>query len=1312
MPHKKSPGIGFAFRCGLSRYLIWLTDDISGEKESFGTISAIVDGETKNVDVALIDGRYAILLNATCGITSLGEHSVKLTAGQAMGKYQAAEDVTIYTHADGSVDLTAPGADPIGITRLETAHSGHTGSAYEVLLRLSDPTFLAEGEQQLDVLVDGEAAAVTLKPGEAGTALLSCGEAVTLGKHTVTLPAGTELGSRVLDKVFSFCTYANGTAGEKERGEITLTNATAMLGGSYGDGLYYDLYGTVLGANWLINAVKTDGDITFSYRVNIDSKNNDKMFYGIARMQNPSWSYPQIGSVLKIAAWNTFANSFGLTDVAIRYDAQAHIAYYQDKTGNWVEIPGGSEVFHSEWNIYFPEDPLTTVDFAGIDEKGAAHFGFGWNGEVSNTTYIIDWTKVMVRDAQGNDLGIFWHGENAELTLRLMADYGKVIYLKAEDNRGLPVVGWKLTDREGNSTTVPGTLTDGIWALTVPQDTATIEPVYQTVDLTVQDESGSTLFTSRLHWVEDELNRAAQQVLTKIPGEEVLLGYVYGGNLYRTLAELPANVEPVTVTAKTLALWVSGQAELRHGATLTDSGPRFVATVGDGSVEKTLLLADSPEKLTVEQADYKVGNEFTEHFQEIISADGTVSYSIALTNIPAVDYNKTYYAAAAVRVTYADGTAGYVYTQSVSATVYQVARSTMLLSDARRAYTDGVLCLNAHGESMDACSYTVTLSYAENGNYVFHYTAQQKVEALNIAGKRYTAADGVVFGDGVITVPAGLFADALLQEELTYRKNALQIGAYKGPSVGVYQYTESDGTVTDYSVTRTHEQVYGDVEDFFQAGFNIWMAEDWIFGASHYGENDALSALDLAAEYCLNHGLTNEDIQVLVADSLLNGLLEGYTMPENAGSTVAEYANILAQRVDTLKNYRPRVNGVELGREYNCFAGFILRDEPHYDHLQYYTGWFSFLGADTDQQIRVTANGSAGKVSGTVNGLGLLRDGYMLYFSMMGMGAAQKYVVCGSTSEAPCTLEQYTEMLRTFVDGVNGTVWSYSNMLLAFDNYGLTSTASGTAGSTTVHYAENVNTGWQANLALVAGLVEEKNPNATFATALRSFGMTRLNKVASASKWYKTDSWTEYRAFDSAWGQQAVQLQAYTSLAHGYTHLSYFSYWEGQSQAYNGETFTDACVMWDGNGNPVKQEMYSWVKNTNEELRSMQALFGSFCYNGTGAVASGESYYGDTQGLWTAAQLAQNTAIASLSVSTDTTVGHYTKNSGSFGEMFVLVNMSHPASGQSDTVTVTFDGGYTGVIAYVNGEATIYSLTDGACTVTIPSGEGIILIPT
>ena len=848
------------------------------------------------------------------------------------------------------------------------------------------------------------------------------------------------------------------------------------------------------------------------------------------------------------------------------------------------------------------------------------------------------------------------------------------------------------------------------------------EPAYPVINLTVKDENGQTIMSRSVDWYTNSIALVEQELKATVADGKILLGYVSGDALYASIGNIIiAEDNALDITLKTLDLSV--QTEIRHGESMADSGLRFVATLGQTDyIPKVLLVSETLENLTVDDAQWKIGSPYhTEEkpFMEIITMDGAVCYSIALTNISAADYNKTYYACAGVLVEYADIGQSYAYTDALATTVNEAAENNWLDTNVKSVYVNGVMVLDADANLIGNRDYTISVSRDANGNYVFAYTGGNvKVSALTIAGLRFTAEDGVIFGDSTVTVPSVV----MLEMELADAQDKMDIGAYFGPSVGKFVYTESDGTVTNKSFKRTHDDVYADVEDYFNAGFNIWMAEDWVYGGTQYSENDAFSALDLAAEYCINHGLTNEDIKVLITDGFINGLLDGTDMNNGNRTSVEQYASIAEGRVNALISYIPVVNGVQVGTEYNCFAGFLLRDEPKYEHMKYYAPWFSFLAADADQKVTVTAWKASerdGKpisepVSGEVSCLGLLDKGYTLYFSMLGMGASKKSIVPGSESADPCTEKEYLAYVNEFVNNVNATVWNHDNMVLAFDNYGLYTQASSVFGS--IKFTEKMSENWQQNYALFADIIESKGGNATFAAALRSDGMVR----ESASGLFNT--WKEYHAFDASWGEEAISMQAYTALAHGYSYINYFTYWAPSHQAYSGETYTDACVMWeekDDNLIPVKQNMYYWVQSANAEVRQLEDLIANFSYVETAAIAAGSSFYTgtgnvggtDMGGLWTASQLAENSALASISAFADTTAGYFSKADGQFNDMFILVNMSHPNLAASDTVSMTFDNGYSCVIVYLDGVASVYQLNNGQCSVTLPSGEGAVVIP-
>ena len=345
----------------------------------------------------------------------------------------------------------------------------------------------------------------------------------------------------------------------------------------------------------------------------------------------------------------------------------------------------------------------------------------------------------------------------------------------------------------------------------------------------------------------------------------------------------------------------------------------------------------------------------------------------------------------------------------------------------------------------------------------------------------------------------------------------------------------------------------------------------------------------------------------------------------------------------------------------------------------------------------------------------MLEKGYTLYFSMLGMGASKQTIVSGSTSADPCSEAEYLAYVNQFVNNVNATVWNHENMVLAFDNYGLYTQASTSFASSTINYTEKMSANWQQNYALFADIIESKGGNATFAAALRSDGMVRK----SLGGFWSSKTWKEFQAFDASWGAEAISMQTYTALAHGYRYINYYTYWEPANQAHSGETYTDACVMWDNNMNPVKQNMYYWVQSANAEIRQLENLIANFSYVETAAIAAGGNFYTgtgnvggtDMGGLWTASQLAENSALASIWASADTTAGYFSKANGQFNDMFILVNMSHPNKVASDTVSMTFDAGYSCVIVYLDGVASVYQLNNGQCSVTLPSGEGAVVIP-
>ena len=1354
---------GYNFR-GSDWYIILNVDNAAFSLSSAVKLNATVDGVAASGWFQPKTGTLEFTL-----ATDKAEHEVIIPAGTVLGKYTLENDFVFYTHANGQVDNTKS-VKYVNITGINAYNYREANADWYIVLNVDNSAFAMADVASLatsGITVDGAATTGWIQK-TTGTLEFSLG--TDKADHEIIIPAGTVLGDYVLENEYVFYTHANGYADNIK--PVKYVNITGITGYNFRGSDWYIILSvdnaafslpSVIALNATVDGAaasgwfqKSTGTLEFTLETDKAEHDvvipagtvlgdyvleNDFAFYthsnGYADNEAPAINITGIGGYnFRGNDWYIILNvdnaAFSLPS-ALKLDATidgaAASGWIQPTTGSLeftletdkaehkVVIPAGTQLgkftLENEFVFYTHADSnVNTTPYINITGISAYNFrGSDWYIvlNVDNAAFSLSSAIALNATVDGETASGWFQATTGTLEFTLDADLNEHIIV-------IPA-GTVLGDYKLNEEFTFYTHADGSVDL---EDPTVDEPVYPMVSLTVKDENGQIMMSRSVAWHTDSILLVEQELKAAVADGKILLGYESNDALYASIGKISvAEGNVLDITLKTLDLAV--HTEIRHGADMADSGLRFVAALGQTEyIPKVLLISETLENLTVANAQWKIGNPYhtdENPFKEIVGADGTVSYNIALTNIPAADYNKTYYACAGVLVEYADIGQNYVCTDAVAVTVNEVAESNWLNTAVKAEYVNGVMVLDADANLIGNRSYTISVSNNENGDYVIAYTGGNvQVSALTIEGLRFTAEDGVVFGDGVVTVPGGLFAAAKLEQELVDTQDKMDIGAYYGPSAGTFRYTESNGTVTDKTVKRTHDAVYADVEDYFNAGFNIWMAEDWVYGGKRYSENDAFSALDLAAEYCINHGLTNEDIKVLVTDGFINGLLDGTNMNNGDRNNVEQYAAIAKNNIDALINYVPVVNGVQVGAEYNCFAGYLLRDEPYYNHMSFYAPWFSFLAADAEQTVTVTAwNTSNQQISGEVSCLGLLEKGYTLYFSMLGMSASKKTVVPGSDSSDPCSEAEYLAYVDQFVSNVNATVWNHENMVLAFDNYGLYTEASTRFASSTINYTEKMSANWQRNYALFADIIESKGGNATFAAALRSDGMVRK----SYGGFWSNKTWKEFQAFDASWGAQAISMQAYTALAHGYSYINYYTYWEPANQAHSGETYTDACVMWDSNMNPVKQNMYYWVQSANAEVRQLENLIANFSYEKTAAIAAGGSFYTgtgnvggtDMGGLWTAAQLAEHSALASISASADTTAGYFSKDDGRFNDMFVLVNMSHPNQKASDTVSMTFDTGYTCVIVYLDGVASVYQLQNGQCSVTLPSGEGAVVIP-
>ncbi|MBO5429667.1 MAG: hypothetical protein J6A10_06870, partial [Peptococcaceae bacterium] len=209
-------------------YLIWLTDDISGDKTELGTVQLLIDGASQNVATALIDGRYALILNADCGVAALGEHSVQITAGQALGEYTAANDAVFYTHENGAIDTVAPSYVTLGLDG-----GAWQGDLNRYLIWLTDDISGDKSEVgDIAVVIDGESATANTALINGKYAMLlneNCGISA-LGEHSVQIAAGTQFGNYITKEDLTIYTHADGGVDNVAPRLVTLALDTANPG--------------------------------------------------------------------------------------------------------------------------------------------------------------------------------------------------------------------------------------------------------------------------------------------------------------------------------------------------------------------------------------------------------------------------------------------------------------------------------------------------------------------------------------------------------------------------------------------------------------------------------------------------------------------------------------------------------------------------------------------------------------------------------------------------------------------------------------------------------------------------------------------------------------------------------------------------------------------------------------------------------------------------------------------------------------------------------------------------------------------------
>ena len=403
--------------------------------------------------------------------------------------------------------------------------------------------------------------------------------------------------------------------------------------------------------------------------------------------------------------------------------------------------------------------------------------------------------------------------------------------------------------------------------------------------------------------------------------------------------------------------------------------------------------------------------------------------------------------------------------------------------------------------------------------------------------------------------------------------------------------------------------------------------------------------------------------------------------------------------------------------QYSCLKGFFIVDEPSWSQLEViaaeYVPWFNNLVATTGREFEFFVN----LFSGYSTNLGALRDinGVKLPGNLY------------DGVNATLTAQQKADFVKAYhnfyLTEILATVNSV-NKIFSHDAYPFFDNQEGKINLVNSNATAEEKLSAQKIVENYLAIVDEDG-NMTMGFTENDF----LTEIPDGYEYSVKDEWLSrslniaIQARDNGYGYGAhiqvfdegganrpkatwrlpttlaeVRWQVYMNLAMGAKRIDYFGF--GQSKSGSYMTLGTAAL-------PI----YSFVQQTNAELKSVDHVFASFetwvgikTFTPAGAQMSA--------GFQMVAEKGQNleslTNVLSVTTSRELVIGEMVDGNGNHG--YMLVGYEDPLNGNSTSVEMTFDGA-EGFIVYRGGERTLVEAIDGVFSVTLEAGDGVFVIP-
>ena len=311
-------------------YIIVNTDIADFALTAISGLKAPMDDTTAQVwfqinsQLSIPAGSFALTLAA-----DKAEHTVTIPAGTVLGEYTLERDFVFYTHADGTLtaessepettvpETTAPAENTVSITGIQSGTYRSGNSDWYIIVNTDIADFALTAISGLKAPMDDTTAQVWFQINSqlsipAGSFALTL--ATDKAEHTVTIPAGTELGGYTVAEDFVFYTHADGSVTTEDTPEETepTTEATSVF--------------------------QITGIVAYNYR----SANSD--WYIELQTNQPSLSLDAVASLRNLGVTSDGAAAGGWFQITTDNPGQVEFDIDIDKNEHTVVLPAGMEL--------------------------------------------------------------------------------------------------------------------------------------------------------------------------------------------------------------------------------------------------------------------------------------------------------------------------------------------------------------------------------------------------------------------------------------------------------------------------------------------------------------------------------------------------------------------------------------------------------------------------------------------------------------------------------------------------------------------------------------------------------------------------------------------------------------------------------------------------------------------------------------------------------------------------------------------------------------------------------------------------------